>query len=58
VYVRGPVINALFLTFTTKTVPDELQGQVLGAIVSILDTKIVNVAIETLVLAHEGLTRA
>jgi MFS family permease len=34
VYVRGPVINALFLTYTTKTVPDELQGQVLGAIVS------------------------
>jgi predicted MFS family arabinose efflux permease len=34
VYLRGPVINALFLTYTTKTVPDELQGQVLGAIVS------------------------
>lgn len=34
VYFRGPVINALFLTYTTKTVPDELQGQVLGAIVS------------------------
>jgi MFS family permease len=34
VYVRGPVINALFLTYTTRTVPDELQGQVLGAIVS------------------------
>jgi predicted MFS family arabinose efflux permease len=34
VYIRGPVINALFLTYTAKTVPDRLQGQVLGAIVS------------------------
>ncbi len=34
VYLRGPVINALFLTYTAKTVPDELQGKVLGAIVS------------------------
>jgi hypothetical protein len=34
VYVRGPVINALFLTYTAKTVPDELHGKVLGAIVS------------------------
>ncbi|MGW4059293.1 MFS transporter [Amycolatopsis sp. NPDC004747] len=34
VYFRGPVINASFLTYTAKTVPDALQGQVLGAIVS------------------------
>lgn len=34
VYFRGPVINASFLTYTTRTVPDALQGQVLGAIVS------------------------
>ncbi|MDH6112897.1 MFS family permease [Kitasatospora sp. MAP12-15] len=33
VYVRGPLINALFLTYAAKTVPDELQGRVLGAIV-------------------------
>lgn len=33
-YLRGPVINALFLTYTTKTVPNEIQGKVLGAIVS------------------------
>jgi MFS family permease len=34
VYIRGPVINASFLTYTARTVPDQLQGQVLGAIVS------------------------
>lgn len=34
VYLRGPIINALFLTYTAKVVPDELQGKVLGAIVS------------------------
>lgn len=34
VYFRGPVINASFLTYTANTVPDALQGQVLGAIVS------------------------
>ncbi|MEU2315685.1 MFS transporter [Streptomyces albidoflavus] len=33
VYIRGPIINALFLTYTAKVVPDELQGRVLGAIV-------------------------
>ncbi|MFD8952720.1 MFS transporter [Streptomyces xanthophaeus] len=33
VYIRGPLINALFLTYAAKTVPDELQGRVLGAIV-------------------------
>jgi MFS family permease len=33
VYVRGPLINALFLTYAAKTVPDALQGRVLGAIV-------------------------
>ncbi|MEU6809454.1 MFS transporter [Streptomyces sp. NPDC046831] len=33
VYVRGPIINALFLTYAAKVVPDELQGRVLGAIV-------------------------
>lgn len=33
VYIRGPIINALFLTYTAKVVPDGLQGRVLGAIV-------------------------
>ncbi|MFD4951894.1 MFS transporter [Streptomyces sp. NPDC058451] len=33
VYIRGPIINALFLTYTAKVVPDRLQGRVLGAII-------------------------
>lgn len=32
VYVRGPVINSLFLTYVAKTIPESLQGRVLGVI--------------------------
>lgn len=32
VYVRGPVINSLFLTYVAKSVPESLQGRVLGGI--------------------------
>ena len=34
VFVRGPIISALFLTYAAKLVPDDIQGRVLGAIVS------------------------
>ncbi|MFF8771816.1 MFS transporter [Kitasatospora sp. NPDC015120] len=33
VFVRGPIISALFLTYAAKLVPDDIQGRVLGAIV-------------------------
>jgi predicted MFS family arabinose efflux permease len=32
VFVRAPIVNALFLAYIAKMVPDELQGRVLGAV--------------------------
>lgn len=32
VFVRAPIVNALFLSYIAKMVPDELQGRVLGAV--------------------------
>ncbi|MGW1163358.1 hypothetical protein ACWD48_35260 [Streptomyces sp. NPDC002519] len=31
VYIRGPLINAAYLTYVAQRVPDELQGRVIGA---------------------------
>jgi predicted MFS family arabinose efflux permease len=32
VFVRAPIVNALFLAYIARMVPDELQGRVLGAV--------------------------
>jgi len=35
VFIRAPIVNALFLAYVAKLIPDEMQGRVLGAVMFI-----------------------